>query len=81
MNGSSTGVKGEKNMNPDLECLVAQVAQLANDKAYAQDAMKTIGFVPDYETGPDTNAQVLQGIAVRPEIRAFIADYVKKGSR
>jgi tripartite-type tricarboxylate transporter receptor subunit TctC len=64
-----------------VEALRTAVAQLANDKAYAQDAMKTIGFVPDYETGPDTNAQVLQGIAVRPEIRAFIADYVKKGSR
>ena len=43
--------------------------------------MKTIGFVHDYEIGPDTNAQVRQGIAVRPQVRAFIAEYVKKGSR
>ena len=57
------------------------VARLATDKAYADDAIKTIGFVPDYETGPDTNAQVRDGLTVRPQIRAFIADYVKKGAR
>jgi tripartite-type tricarboxylate transporter receptor subunit TctC len=64
-----------------IAALRTAVSQLAGDKAYVDDAMKTIGFVPDYETGPDTNAQVRQGIAVRPQVRAFIAEYVKKGSR
>ena len=51
------------------------------DKAYAEDAIKTIGFVPEYATGPDTNREVREGLSVSPEIKAFIADYVKKGSK
>ena len=32
-----------------------------NDKVYAADAMKTIGFVPEYATGPNTNHEVRDG--------------------
>jgi putative tricarboxylic transport membrane protein len=64
-----------------VEALRSAVAQLASDKDYVADAMRTIGFVPGYETGPDTNAQVRDGLSVRPTIRTFIAEYVKKGSR
>jgi hypothetical protein len=43
--------------------------------------MKVIGFVPEYTTGPDTNREVREGISVSPEIKAFIASYVKKSTR
>ena len=61
-----------------LDALRTAVARLNADKAYADDAVRSIGFVPEYETGPHTNRQVREGLTVRPEIRAFIADYVKK---
>ena len=61
-----------------LDALRAAIQQLNNDKAFAEDALKTVGFVPEYATGPDTNRQVRQALAVRPEVRAFVADYVKK---
>jgi hypothetical protein len=38
------------------------VAPLGIDKAYTDDALKTIGLVPDYETGLDINAQVREGL-------------------
>ena len=36
------------------------------DKAYAEDAIKVIGFVPEYSTGPATNREVREGLSVRP---------------
>jgi len=64
-----------------VDALRAAIVRLASDPAYVDEVVRTIGFVPDYETGPETNRRVRQGLAVRPETRAFIADYVKKGSR
>jgi hypothetical protein len=43
--------------------------------------MKVMGFVPEYESGPHTNMRVRQVLIVRPEIRAFVADYLKRGAR
>jgi len=63
------------------EALRAAVARLSDDKAYTDDAMKALGFVPDYATGPDVGRVVLEALTVRPEMRAFIADYVRKGSK
>lgn len=63
------------------DALSAAVARLNEDKAYAEEALKVIGFVPEYTVGPDTNRQVREGLSVRPEIKAFVADYVKKGGK
>jgi tripartite-type tricarboxylate transporter receptor subunit TctC len=61
--------------------LSAAVARLNTDPEYAEEAIKVIGFVPEYTTGPDTARQVRDGLTVTPEFRSFIADYIKKGSR
>lgn len=63
------------------EALSAAVARMNEDKAYAEEAIKVIGFVPEYTIGPNTNREVREGLSVRPEIKAFIADYVKKGGK
>jgi putative tricarboxylic transport membrane protein len=63
------------------DALSAAVMRLAADPAYAEDAMKTLGFVPEYAAGPRTNQQVRDGLSVSPEIRTFITDYVKKGAK
>jgi hypothetical protein len=56
-------------------------ARLNNDAAFAEDSMKALGFVPDYVTGPDVNRLARQTLTVRPETRAFVADYVKRANK
>jgi hypothetical protein len=43
--------------------------------------MKALGFVPDYVTGPDINRLARQTLTVRPETRAFVADYIKRANK
>ena len=64
-----------------VEALRAAVLRLNADPAFAEDATKAMGFVPQYEAGPQTNKQVRQALTVRPEIRAFVADYIKSGKK
>jgi tripartite-type tricarboxylate transporter receptor subunit TctC len=64
-----------------LQALRAAVMELNNDKAFAEDAMKTIGFVPEYVAGPETNRQVRAALTVKPEIRTFVADYIKNTNK
>lgn len=51
--------------------------RLENDKAFAEDAKKTMGYVPDYEADADTNEKVRAALTVRPEIREFVGNYIK----
>jgi tripartite-type tricarboxylate transporter receptor subunit TctC len=62
-----------------IEALQTALLRLNNDPAFAEDATKTIGFVPEYVTGPDTNRQVRQALTVKPEVRNFVLDYIKAG--
>jgi hypothetical protein len=64
-----------------LQAMRAAVLELNDDKAFAEDAMKSIGFVPEYVAGPDTNRQVRAALTVKPEIRAFVADYIKNTNK
>jgi len=61
--------------------LRAAVQRLNNDKAFAEEAVKAIGFAPDFEAGPDTNRQVRQALVVKPELRAFVADYIRSANK
>jgi hypothetical protein len=64
-----------------IEALKAALVRMNADKTYAADALKTIGFVPEYITGPNTDREVHEALSVSPSMRAFIADYVKKANR
>jgi hypothetical protein len=64
-----------------LDALRAAVNELNNDKEFAADAMKTVGFVPDYAASPETNAQVRKALVLSPEMRAFAAQYMKRGAK
>jgi hypothetical protein len=64
-----------------VAALRTAVLRLNADKAYADDAMKVMGFVPDYEGGPEANAQVRKVLTVRPEIRSLVAEYLKGTKR
>ena len=61
-----------------LAALRAAVLELNDDKEHAEEAARTIGFVPEWVAGPDTNNEVRSAITISPDMRAFIADYVRR---
>jgi tripartite-type tricarboxylate transporter receptor subunit TctC len=62
---------------PAVEAIRAAIPRLNADKVYAEEAEKAFGFVPQWEASPDTNAVAQKALTVRPEVRAFLADYMK----
>jgi tripartite-type tricarboxylate transporter receptor subunit TctC len=64
-----------------LAALRAAVLELNDDKEHAEEAARTIGFVPEWVAGPDTNTEVRSAITISPDMRAFIADYIKFAAR
>jgi tripartite-type tricarboxylate transporter receptor subunit TctC len=61
-----------------IDALRTAIARVNDDKEYAEDAMKIIQFVPHYETGSDINARIRKRLDVKPEVRAFVLDYIKR---
>ena len=64
-----------------VDALRAAIARLNNDKEYAEEAMKVIQFVPQYETGPDINAASASASRSSPRSGSFVADYIKSAKR
>jgi putative tricarboxylic transport membrane protein len=62
---------------PAIDALRAAIARVNVDKAYAEEAEKTFGFVPQWAAGTDTPKVAQTALTVRPEVRAFLADYMK----
>jgi putative tricarboxylic transport membrane protein len=54
------------------------IERLNNDKAYIADAIKTVGYVPEWHSGANVNAQVRTALSTKTGTREFIAAYVKK---
>jgi hypothetical protein len=53
------------------------LARLNKDKAHAEDAEKAFGYVPAWQIGTDNNAMAERSMTIRPEVRAFLLDYIK----
>jgi len=62
---------------PAIDALRAAIARVNSDKAYAEEAERTFGFVPQWAAGPDTPKVAQTALTVRPEVRAFLTDYMK----
>jgi tripartite-type tricarboxylate transporter receptor subunit TctC len=62
-----------------VEALRAALIRLGKDPEFAAEATKLVGYVPEYDAGPDTNQVIRAAMTVRPEIRTFVADYIKAG--
>jgi tripartite-type tricarboxylate transporter receptor subunit TctC len=60
-----------------VEALRAAIARVNADKAYAEEADRTFGFVPQWAAGPDTPKVAQTALTVRREVRAFLTDYMK----
>ncbi len=64
-----------------VDALRTAVGRLNNDPAFAEDATKAVGFVPEWVSGADINRQARQTLTVRPEIRQFVTDYIKAANK
>jgi tripartite-type tricarboxylate transporter receptor subunit TctC len=64
-----------------VAALRAALERLNNDKEYHAEATKVLGFIPEYDAGPNVASQIRNALTVRSEIRTFVADYVKQGSK
>jgi putative tricarboxylic transport membrane protein len=60
-----------------VDALRKAFERLNSDKEFAEEALKSIQFVPQFVTGGDLNAQVRRTLVVDPAIRTFVADYIK----
>jgi tripartite-type tricarboxylate transporter receptor subunit TctC len=63
------------------DALAAAVAALNSDKDHAAEAMRTIGFVPQWQVGPDVKETVRSILAMPPSVRSFLADYIKAANK
>jgi len=61
--------------------LRAAIARLNQDQEFAAESVRTIGFAPDYETGSDIATRVRALLVASPEVRAFVADYIKSAHK
>ena len=64
-----------------VKALSEAIIALNADKDYLADAMTTIGFVPEWQAGPQIDPIVQKSLTVSPEARKALNDYVKAGSK
>jgi tripartite-type tricarboxylate transporter receptor subunit TctC len=58
------------------------IRRLNRDKAYSEEAEKSFGYVPQWESSPDTNKIARSSLSsVQPDVRAFLADYIKAAGK
>ena len=61
-----------------VNALRAAIERLNSDAEFAKEALKALQFVPQYVTNGNLNAQVRSNLVVKPEIRSFVADYIRQ---
>jgi hypothetical protein len=65
---------------PEVVAALRQaVLRLNDDKAYLDEAQKTMGEAPEYVSNPNLNEIVRNALSITPEIKTFMQDYVKRG--
>jgi tripartite-type tricarboxylate transporter receptor subunit TctC len=62
---------------PAIDAWRTAIARVNDDPAYAEEAEKTFGFVPQWKAGSDTPKVAQSALSVSPDVRAFLADYIK----
>ena len=64
---------------PALDALRAALRRLNDDKEFAAEATKVLKFVPEYYAGADTDDHVRNALTMSPDVRTFMAGYLKQG--
>ena len=57
------------------------IAALNDDKEYAEEGERTLGYVPEFVVGPQVNAKVRKQLSLSPDVKTFLADYAKNAPR
>ena len=60
-----------------VAALRAAIGRLNADLDYAREAEQSFGYVPQWEVGPDIEGKVRRALSTDPEVRVFLADYMK----
>ena len=64
-----------------VAALQKAVQRLNGDKAFAEDAMKTIKFVPEYTADPNLKQEVRNLLTLKPEMSAALTAYMKAANK
>jgi tripartite-type tricarboxylate transporter receptor subunit TctC len=64
-----------------IDALRGAVVRLNGDKEFAAESIKTIEFAPDYDTGAGINERARGKLVASPEVRAFVAEYIKNANK
>lgn len=63
------------------DALAAAVAALNGDKDHAAEAMRTIGFVPEWQAGSGVQQDVHSVLSMPAEMRSFLVGYMKAANK
>jgi len=63
------------------DALAAAIVALNTDKVAAADAMRTIGFVPEWQDGPDVQQSVRAVLSMPADVRNFLNAYIKAANK
>jgi tripartite-type tricarboxylate transporter receptor subunit TctC len=63
------------------DALAAAIAKLNTDKDHAADAVRTIGFVPQWQVGPNVDDTVRSIVTLPANTRTFLNDYIKAANK
>lgn len=67
---------------PDaVQALSIAIDRLNNDKDYAEEGERLLGYVPEFIVGPEVNGRVRQQLSISPGTRDFLEAYVKNAPR
>jgi tripartite-type tricarboxylate transporter receptor subunit TctC len=64
-----------------LQALGRAIVALDTDKDYAAEALSTIGYVPEWQTGPNVDDTVRKALSIPPEVRDFLVRYMKAAEK
>lgn len=64
-----------------VAALQKAVLRLNEDKAFAEDALKTIKFVPEYTANTNLKQEVRYLLSLKPEMRAALTAYMKAAKK
>jgi hypothetical protein len=62
---------------PAVDALRAAIVRVNGDPAYAEEAEKTFGFVPQWRGDAGTPKVARTALGMEPDVRAFLLDYMK----
>src|SRR5262245_58139797 len=62
---------------PAIDVWRNAIMRVNEDPAYAEEAEKTFGFVPQWKAGADTPKIAQSALSISPDVRAFLVDYMK----